>query len=78
MVADSDVGGVQATRQLHQHRFGLPVTGASRGVPTVSPLGVPECWGRCPERLPLSSLLWHGIGREEQCGHQTDEPDHCQ
>ena len=29
-------------------------------------------------REPLSSLLWYGIGGEEQCGPQADEPDHCQ
>src|SRR5215216_3071452 len=25
-------------------------------------------------RAPVSSLLWYGIGGEEQCGHQADEP----
>jgi hypothetical protein len=29
-------------------------------------------------RVPVSSLLWYGIGGEEQCGHQADEPDHGQ
>jgi hypothetical protein len=29
-------------------------------------------------RVPVSSLLWHGIGGEEQRGPQADEPDHGQ
>jgi hypothetical protein len=29
-------------------------------------------------RVPVSSLLWYGIGGEEQRGPQADEPDHGQ